>query len=219
MLLALKNAVFFVIHIDRSLLALQASYGNALYIILFAIIFCETGLVITPFLPGDSLLFGAGALAGLGGLNVWPLLFSMMFAAIVGDSLNYSLGKKLGARVIADKKLLGIPLDPAHLVRAETFFRHHGHRAIVLARFAPILRTFVPFFAGMANMPRTIFLRYNIVGGIVWVSLFVLGGYFFGNLPIVRDRFGLLIIAIIIISFLPMIFASRHSLDRNTLSS
>lgn len=204
MFTALKHAFEFVLHIDRSLLALQASYGNTLYVILFAIVFCETGLVVTPFLPGDSLLFAAGALAGVGGLSVWPLLFSLIVAAIAGDSLNYTIGHKLGSRVMATNKLFGFSINPEHLTRAERFFREHGHRAIVLARFAPIIRTFVPFFAGMANMPRATFLRYNIAGGVVWVALFVLGGYFFGNLPIVKERFGLVVIAIIVISLLPM---------------
>ncbi len=193
-----------ILHIDRSLLALHASYGGLLYAILFLIIFCETGLVVTPFLPGDSLLFAAGALAALGALNVWALLIGVAIAAILGDSLNYTLGRKLGKHVQTSNQLFGIRLNPAHLKKAEAFFQHHGHRAILLARFAPIIRTFVPFFAGMSNMPKTTFLKYNVIGGLLWVCLFVLSGYFFGNLPIVKERFSLVIVAIVIISLIPI---------------
>lgn len=205
MLSALSSAISFVLHIDRSLVTLQTAYGNWLYAILFLIVFCETGLVVTPFLPGDSLLFAVGALAGLGVLNVWIILGGLVVAAIIGDWVNYSLGRRLGARVTTSKKLFGVSINPHHLTRAEAFFKQHGHRAIFLARFAPIIRTFVPFFAGIANMPRATFLHYNAVGGIVWVSLFVGGGYFFGNLPFVKERFGIVIVAIIVISLLPVI--------------
>lgn len=205
MIFYLSQIFSFVLHIDRSLANLHTSYGSLLYAILFVIVFCETGLVVTPFLPGDSLLFAAGALAGLGVLNVWILLIGVSFAAIVGDSLNYALGQRLGKHVQTSHQLFGMHLNPAHLKKAEAFFQHHGHRAILLARFAPIIRTFVPFFAGMSNMPRSTFLRYNVIGGIVWVCLFVLAGYFFGNLPIVKERFGLIIIAIVIISLVPIV--------------
>ncbi len=194
-----------ILHIDRSLLTLHAAYGGLLYAILFIIVFCETGLVVTPFLPGDSLLFAAGALAGLGVLNVWALLIGITVAAILGDNLNYALGQKLGKHVQTSNRLFGIRLNPEHLKKAEAFFQHHGHRAIVLARFAPIVRTFVPFFAGMSNMPKAIFLRYNVIGGLLWVCLFVLSGYFFGNLPIVKERFSLVIVAIVIISLIPIV--------------
>lgn len=202
---SLSEAISFILHIDRSLAALQSTYGNWLYAILFLIVFCETGLVVTPFLPGDSLLFAVGALAGLSVLNAWIILAGLMAAAIIGDWVNYSLGRRLGVRVTTSKKLFGVPINPQHLARAETFFKQHGHRAIFLARFAPIIRTFVPFIAGMANMPRATFLQYNVVGGVVWVSLFVGGGYFFGNLPIVKERFGLIIVGIVAVSLLPIV--------------
>lgn len=194
-----------MLHIDRSLIALHTSYGGLLYAILFVVIFCETGLVIAPFLPGDSLLFAAGALASLGSLNIWALLVGIALAAILGDNLNYTIGHRLGTHVQTTKNLFGIPINPVHLKKAEAFFKHHGHRAILLARFAPIIRTFVPFFAGASNMPKATFLRYNIIGGILWVCLFTLSGYFFGNLPIVKERFSLIIIAIIIISLIPIL--------------
>lgn len=205
MMIYLTQALSFLLHIDRSLLAIHATYGGFLYAVLFIIVFCETGLVIAPFLPGDSLLFAAGALAGLGALNIWALIIGVTLAAILGDSLNYAIGHRLGAHVQTTKNLFGIPINPAHLKKAEVFFKHHGHRAIVLARFAPIIRTFVPFFAGASNMPKATFLRYNIIGGILWVCLFTLSGYFFGNLPIVKERFSLIIIAIVIISLIPII--------------
>lgn len=208
----LSEALSFVLHIDRSLIALQDAYGYWLYAILFLIVFCETGLVVTPFLPGDSLLFAVGALAGVGALNIWTLLVGLVIVAILGDSLNYSLGQRLGGHVSRSNQLFGIKINPTSLARAEAFFTHHGHRAIFLARFAPIIRTFVPFLAGMAMMPRKTFLQYNILGAAVWVGLFVGGGYFFGNLPIVKERFGIVVILIVIISLIPIVreyFASR----------
>ncbi len=204
MLPFISHVASFILHIDRSLAALHVTYGNWLYAILFLIIFCETGLVIAPFLPGDSLLFAIGALAGLGVLNIWIALVGLVIAAILGDTLNYSLGRRLGTRVMVSKQLFSIPINPTHLIKAEAFFKQHGHRAIFLARFAPIIRTFVPFFAGIAHMPRSTFLHYNIIGAMVWVGVFVGGGYFFGNLPLVKERFGLVIIGIVVVSLIPI---------------
>lgn len=203
----LRRLVDFILHIDRHLAEIIAQYGVGTNVILFLIVFCETGLVVTPFLPGDSLLFAAGAFAAnpdtAGALNVWGLVALLSLAAILGDSVNYAIGKRLGRRAF-DRKLPFVKRE--HLERTERFYQKHGGKTIVLARFIPIIRTFAPFVAGVGIMEYRRFLAYNVAGGLLWVTLFTLGGYFFGNLPFVQRNFKLVIVAIIILSVLPLVW-------------
>ena len=194
-----------VLHLDRHLHDLTRDYGVWTYAILFVIVFCETGLVVTPFLPGDSLLFAAGAIASLGSLNVWLLAV----AAIVGDTVNYHLGFYLGPKVLrAEQNWL---FNRRHLDRTHAFFERYGGKTIILARFVPIVRTFAPFVAGVGAMRYRRFLAYNVIGGIVWVAGFVAAGYLFGNLPFVKRNFSLVILAIIFVSVLPMLWEGWNS--------
>jgi membrane-associated protein len=206
----IAQLVDFVLHIDEHLGEIIANYGTWTYFILFAIIFMETGLVVTPFLPGDSLLFAAGAIAATGALDVWVLFVLLAAAAIVGDTVNYWIGKRLGPRVFEDDVRF---FKRAYLVRTQQFYKKHGAKTIFLARFIPIVRTFAPFVAGVGTMGYGKFIVYNVVGALVWTSVFISAGYFFGNIPIVRDNFGLVVIAIILISVLPVGFELiRHRL-------
>jgi membrane-associated protein len=189
------------LHLDVYLDTIITQYGAWTYGILFAVIFVETGLVIMPFLPGDSLLFAAGTFAALGSLNLWSLLGLLMVAAILGDTVNYSIGHYLGERAYNIKWIKKEYLDKTH-----AFFEKHGGIAIFLARFVPIVRTFAPFVAGIGKMSYGYFITYNFVGGITWVALFTLAGYFFGNIPFVRHNFEYVIIVIILLSVLPMAF-------------
>jgi membrane-associated protein len=191
----------FLLHLDQHLDQLTQHYGTLTFAILFAVIFAETGLVVAPFLPGDSLLFAAGTLAARGSLDVTALVVLLALAAILGDTVNYWIGAAVGPRVFARTR--SRLFNPEHLERTRRFYDRYGSITIVLARFLPIIRTFAPFMAGIARMQYGRFLLYNVLGGIVWVVLFVLGGYLFGNLPIVRRNFSLVIAAIIIISLLP----------------
>jgi len=207
----ISTLIDFILHFDRYLGDIISSYGALTYFLLFLIIFCETGLVITPFLPGDSLIFVAGTFAAAGSLN--PALLFLLFgaAAISGDALNYTIGKKLSQALIEKRKLRLIKQE--NIDKTALFFAKHGGKTIVIARFIPIIRTFAPFVAGAGKMRYLHFFVYNALGGLLWVGLFSFGGYFFGNLPFVRDHFSLIIIAIIIISFLPaliMRLASRN---------
>lgn len=197
----LTTFVDFLLHLDRHLAEIIAQYGLWTYLILFLIIFCETGLVITPFLPGDSLLFAAGTFAGLGSLDPVVLFFLLTAAAIIGDTVNYWIGHYVGPRAFSGQIRW---LRKDYLERTERFYARHGGKTIVLARFVPILRTFAPFVAGVGRMHYGRFLFYNVFGAIVWVGLFVFGGYFFGNLPVVRENFTTVILAIILISVLPI---------------
>lgn len=187
----------FVLHFDRYLPGIIAAYGFWTYLILFVIIFCETGLVIMPYLPGDSLLFVAGALAGAGFLNVEVLLVCLIAAAVLGDSVNYWIGHKVGMKIL-EKNYSLVRRD--HLETTEQYFTKYGGLTIVIARFIPFIRTFAPFLAGVGNMSYRWFLTYNITGAALWITSFTLAGYFFGGLPIVKENFGLLIYAIIGIS-------------------
>jgi membrane-associated protein len=189
------------LHLDEYLDTIITQYGTWTYAILFAVIFVETGLVIMPFLPGDSLLFAAGTFAALGSLNIWTLSGLLMVAAVLGDTVNYSIGHYLGERAYNIKWIKREYLDKTH-----AFFEKHGGKAIFLARFVPIVRTFAPFVAGIGKMTYGYFITYNFVGGITWVALFTLAGYFFGNIPFVRHNFEYVIIVIILISVLPMVF-------------
>ena len=194
----------FVLHLDKHLSALIQSYGLWTYLILFTIIFLETGLVVTPFLPGDSLLFAAGTFASAKALKVHWLFILLSAAAILGDTANYWIGHFIGPRVFHQDKSRFFKRE--YLDRTHRFYEKYGAETIIIARFVPIIRTFAPFVAGIGRMNYWRFISYNVIGGIGWVALFVFGGYFFGNIPFVRRNFSLVIIAIIIISVLPALF-------------
>ncbi|MBP1768476.1 MAG: putative rane-associated protein [Candidatus Aminicenantes bacterium] len=194
----------FVLHLDKHLSALIQSYGLWTYLILFTIIFLETGLVVTPFLPGDSLLFAAGTFASAKALKVHWLFILLGAAAILGDTANYWIGHFIGPRVFHQDKSRFFKRE--YLDRTHRFYEKYGAETIIIARFVPIIRTFAPFVAGIGRMNYWRFISYNVIGGIGWVALFVFGGYFFGNIPFVRRNFSLVIIAIIIISVLPALF-------------
>jgi membrane-associated protein len=193
----------FILHIDQHLNEIIQSFGVWTYAILFAVIFAETGLVITPFLPGDSLLFAAGTFAALGSLNVVILWLVLFAAAILGDTVNYWIGKKIGPSVFErDMRFL----KREYLEQTQEFYEKHGGKTIVLARFVPIVRTFAPFVAGVGTMNYGRFLSFNVFGAFLWTALFVFLGYFFGNIPIIKENFELAIVGIIIISVLPMVY-------------
>ncbi|MFN7036461.1 MAG: DedA family protein [Bellilinea sp.] len=199
----IRLAFDFVLHIDRYLDAIIRTVGLGAYGVLFLIIFIETGLVVTPFLPGDSLLFAAGAFSAKGSLSVLPLWLLLMAAAVIGDSVNYWIGNKVGSRVFERESRW---VKREYLERTQKFYEKHGGKTILLARFVPIVRTFAPFVAGIGKMRYGYFLTYNIVGGTLWVSLFLWGGYFFGGLPFVEKNFSLVIVAIVLISVLPAVW-------------
>ena len=192
----------FILHLDQYLSVVIQQYGIWTYVILFFIIFLETGFVITPFLPGDSLLFAAGAFAALGSLNLALLFLVLAAAAILGDTANYWIGNKLGPRVF--QKKTGRLFKEEYLERAHRFYEKYGGKTIFLARFVPIIRTFAPFVAGIGKMSYWRFITYNVAGGITWVALFLFGDFYFGNLPFVQENFTLVILAIILISFVPI---------------
>jgi membrane-associated protein len=199
----LKMLLDFILHIDVHLGQIINQYGSLTYILLFVIIFIETGLVFTPFLPGDSLLFAAGAFAALGSFNIFFLIILFISAAVLGDTANYWIGHFFGEKIVAHPK---IPINEKHLEETEEFFKKHGGKTIILARFVPIVRTFAPFVAGAGQMNYGKFLSYNVIGGILWVLLATLAGYFFGNIPFVKNNFSLVIIGVIFISLLPILF-------------
>jgi membrane-associated protein len=198
----LAAAVDMFLHVDRHLLDLAMEYGAWVYLILFLIIFFETGVVVTPFLPGDSLLFATGALAGAGVIDVGVVLPLLTVAAIVGDNMNYGIGRIVGPRVFTEGSRF---LKREHLLRTQRFYEKHGRKTVVLARFVPIVRTFAPFVAGVGRMFYPRFLAFDVAGGVLWVWSFGLLGYFFGNQPIVKENFGLAIVAVIVISLLPVV--------------
>jgi membrane-associated protein len=193
----------FILHMDEHLATIISDYGVWTYAILFLIIFLETGFVVTPFLPGDSLLFAAGTFAVIGSLNVWLLFILLGIAAVLGDTVNYSIGNYIGDRAFSGNIRW---LKKEHLDRTHEFYEKHGGKTIILARFIPIIRTFAPFVAGVGSMTYGHFIAYNVVGGISWVATFTFMGYFFGNLPFVKANFEVVIFAIIFISLLPPIF-------------
>lgn len=200
----LSSIIDLFLHLDTHLAEVIAQYGTITYFILFLIIFCETGFVVTPFLPGDSLLFAAGAFAASGSFTLPTLLLLLFIAAVLGDTVNYWLGRRVGVKIFTRPSSLFFKRE--HLVQAEQFYEKHGGKAIILARFMPIVRTFAPFVAGVGSMNYRRFLIYNITGAALWVGGFVLIGYFFGNLPSVKDNFHYVILVIILLSFLPPIF-------------
>jgi len=191
------------IHLDKYLTAIIQSYGTWTYLILFAIIFCETGLVVLPFLPGDSLIFAAGALAALGALDIKWLIIMMGLAAVAGDTVNYWIGRWVGPKIFQKENVK--LLNKQHLMEAHAFYERYGGITIILARFMPFVRTFAPFVAGIGTMSYWRFMSYNLIGGIAWINLFGLMGYFFGNLPYIKKNFSLVIIAIVVISVMPAV--------------
>ena len=202
----LQELLDLVLHLDRHLIALLMRYDVWIYGILFCVIFAETGFVVTPFLPGDSLLFAVGALCAVdssGTLRLWPVLALLALAAVGGNTLNYLIGRQLGPRAFSGRFRW---LKQQHLRRTEAFFQRHGGLAVVLSRFVPIVRTFAPFVAGIGRMHFARFQTYNISGGVGWVGLFTIGGYLFGNLPLVRNNFGIVTILIIVVSVLPLLW-------------
>lgn len=196
----LASFVDLFIHLDKYLVQIINTYQGWTYAILFLVIFCETGLVVTPLLPGDSLLFAAGAFAAIGELNVAALIAVLAAAAILGDTVNYAIGHKLGGKVFNEKSRF---FKRDHLLMTERFYEKHGGKTIIFARFMPIIRTFAPFVAGVGSMSYPRFLAYNVAGGIAWVLICTLAGYFFGNIPAVKENFTLVILGIIFVSILP----------------
>ncbi|MBI1883326.1 MAG: DedA family protein [Chlamydiae bacterium] len=197
----LHQGIDFFLHLDQHLSVMIQNCGLWTYLILFLIVFCETGLVVTPILPGDSLLFAAGAFAAQGSLKVEILLLILSFAAVAGDTLNYWIGAIVGPKVFHQEKSRFLKKE--YLDRTHSFYEKYGAKTIILARFVPIVRTFAPFVAGIGKMSYTRFLSYNLLGGLAWIFAFILGGYFFGNLSYVKHNFTLVILAIIVISILP----------------
>ena len=196
------------LHFDKHLKEFVDLYGVWVYALLFLIIFAETGLVVTPFLPGDSLLFAAGAMAATGAFNIWVLVPLLMVAAILGDAVNYAVGDAVGPRVFTSVDRTSFwhrALNRDHLAKAHAFFERYGGKAIILGRFVPIVRTFVPFVAGAGTMTYSTFALYNVTGGVIWVGLCTLAGYAFGNVPIVRDNFTLVALGIVFVSLLPIL--------------
>ncbi len=191
----------FVLHIDRHLQVLCTQYGPWVYAILFIIVFCETGLVVTPILPGDSLLFAVGTMAAIGALDLTGVILVLIAAAIIGDSVNYAIGNYLGPKVFHQNH--GRLLNKEYLLRTHAFYEKHGGKTIVIARFLPIIRTFAPFVAGIGSMTYPRFLFFNVSGGILWVLLFVLAGFWFGNIPVIQKNFSLVIIALVLIPGIP----------------
>ena len=198
----LRTIIDFFLHLDKHLSQVISQYGTWTHLILFLIVFCETGLVITPFLPGDSLLFAAGTFAALGALDVRLVIVLLIIAAVLGDTLNYWVGSYIGPRAFRGNVRF---LKQEYLERTHAFYEKHGGKTVILARFIPIIRTFAPFVAGVGAMSYPKFILYNVVGAVLWVVLFVLGGYFFGNIPTVRNNFTLVILAIIALSVMPIV--------------
>ena len=207
----------FLLHVDDHLLEFIKNYGVWIYAILFLIIFVETGLVVMPFLPGDSLLFAAGALAAsTGAMNPWILIILLFVAAVLGDTLNYQIGKYIGPRVFEiDSRFI----NKQHLIKTQQFFEKHGGKTIIFARFIPFARTFAPFVAGAGSMNYKFFLSFNVVGGFLWIASFITLGYMFGNVPVSKDNFTYLIFGIIILSVLPPVIEfMRHKFAKNKSS-
>lgn len=199
----IKTFVDFFIHLDRHLAEIIQDYGAHTYTLIFIVLFLETGVVVTPILPGDSLLFAAGSFAGLGALSLWPLYFLCCAAAILGDTVNYAIGAYLGPKVFHYPRSRFF--NPDHLRKTHEFYEKYGGKTIIIARFIPIIRTFAPFVAGVGKMSYGHFLTYNVAGAVLWVSICVFAGYFFGNLAFVRKNFSLVILAIVVISVMPAV--------------
>lgn len=199
----MQEIIDFILNIDKHLILLIQQYGSMSYVFIAVIIFCETGLVVTPFLPGDSLLFAVGALAAKGGFNIWLAYPLLMVATIAGDNTNYWIGHKIGRKAFRGKHFF----SEKHLAKTEEFYEKNGPKTIIYARFVPIVRTFAPFVAGVGKMQYRRFLTYSVAGGFAWITLFLLGGYFFGNISVVKNNFEIVILAIIGFSVFPAIHA------------
>lgn len=195
--------ITFLLHIDRYIPVLMNQFGIFIYAILFLILFCETGLVVTPFLPGDSILFACGAIAATGSIHVMFLLVLFLAAAILGDGINYLIGRKIGRHLLVSNHRL---IKPAYIQKAQSFYDKYGGKAILLARFVPIVRTFAPFVAGIGEMHYRHFAVYNILGAVIWVPLFLTFGYCFGNLPFMKNHFTFVVLGILLFSLLPVLF-------------
>ena len=203
----------FILHIGDHLQELVKNYGNWIYAILFAIVFCETGLVVLPFLPGDSMLFAAGAIAAVGDMNVFVLMGLLIIAAVLGDFVNFEIGKHFGLRLFANPS--SKIFKQSYLQKTHDYYEKYGGRTIIIARFIPIVRTFAPFVGGMGKMNYAQFARYNVMGAVLWVTLFTLLGYFFGQLPFVKQHFSWIMIGIIVVSVVPMVVEIiRHRHDK-----
>ncbi|EKD76687.1 MAG: hypothetical protein ACD_43C00021G0002 [uncultured bacterium] len=204
----------FFLHIDTHIGAVIAQYGTWTYAIMFLVIFCETGLVVTPVLPGDSLLFTLGAFAAQGALNWWVLVVILFFAVVLGDNTNYWIGYHIGPKIFSGKK---IPwLNIKHLEETQRFYERHGGKTIILARFIPIIRTFAPFVAGIGRMPYSRFLLFSLSGGLGWITIGIGAGYLFGNIPAVQDNFTLVLVGIVVISLLPAMIKYWQHRRRST---
>jgi membrane-associated protein len=211
----LKDLIDLFLHLDKHLNEIILQYGTLTYGILFGVIFAETGFVFTPFLPGDSLLFAAGTFAAIGSFNVHFLFLILSLAAIIGDSVNYWIGHYIGMKLFEKNNRF---LKKEYLDRTHKFYEKHGGKTIILARFIPIIRTFAPFVAGIGAMTYSKFIAYNIIGGILWCAIFIYGGYFFGNLSFVKNNFSFVILAIILISVLPMLIEYiRHRISKKNI--
>jgi len=197
----LKKIIDLFLHVDKNLAVIISQYGMLTYGILFLVVFMETGLVVTPFLPGDSLLFASGALAAMGSFQIWILYPLMLAAAIIGDTVNYWIGDYLGKEVFEKNSKI---FKKEYLDEAEEFYAKHGGKAIVFARFVPIVRTFAPFVAGVSKMSYKHFIAYNVIGGFAWVTMFLFGGFLFGNIPFVKENFHYVVVVIVLISVVPI---------------
>ena len=201
----LMQFIDLILHLDKHLPDIMLAYGHYIYAILFLVVFCETGLVVTPFLPGDSLLFACGALAATApeGMDVKIIVLIFLVSSILGDACNYYIGEKFGLAILKSERAF---IKPEHIQKASDFYSRHGHKAIFLARFVPIVRTFAPFVAGIGKMHYTTFAHYNVIGAVTWVTIFVGGGYFFGNIPFVKNNFPIVTLGIILFSVMPIIY-------------
>lgn len=193
----------FILHIGEHLQQIINDYGSWVYAVLFAIVFCETGLVVLPFLPGDSMLFAAGSIAAIGGMNIFVLIGLLIVAAVLGDFVNFEIGKHFGRKLFANPN--SRIFKQSYLTKTEDYYAKYGGSTIIIARFIPIVRTFAPFVGGMGEMPYRDFVKYNLIGAILWVTSFTILGYFFGQLPVVKNNFSLILIGIIVVSVLPMV--------------
>ncbi|MEI7935656.1 MAG: DedA family protein [Verrucomicrobiota bacterium] len=209
----IKDVMEIVVHFDKHLGVVIQSCGGWSYMLLFLIIFAETGLVITPFLPGDSLLFAVGAFAALGSFNVFWLFGILTVAAIIGDSVNYAIGNMFGEKILLNSNFRFIKRE--HLDQTHKFYEKYGGKTIILARFIPIIRTFAPFVAGIGKMNYRYFFLYNVAGALLWVSIFVIGGYCFGNMPLIKENFAFVILAIIVLSVLPAVIEYWKHRNKN----
>jgi membrane-associated protein len=213
---SVHDLIDYVLHLDKYLDIILKSFGVWCYPLFFLIVFAETGLVVTPFLPGDSLLFALGTFAAIGSLNITWVFVTLAAAAILGDNVNYAIGKYLGSVIL--KREGAWFLKKEHIERTHRFYERYGSKTIVLARFVPIVRTFAPFVAGVGRMSYATFFTYNIVGGLLWVTLGVFGGYFFGTIPLVKENFTMVILAIIFISILPAVIGVIQEMRRRSVS-